>query len=874
MGNPLWLIARRTFTEGWLRLTATLLAALGSIALIAGSLQFALRAQEAVAGSDASEYVRADVLVQGGTVDPDDPYAPPDGRVRLDRLTSRPDVAAAAGDAMVTVTAMRPDGQAITAAAEGRTLLRPWVSDPRLNPYLLEAGRAPAADDEVAVVRHLSRAGELRVGDTMTLTLPHQTRQVRIAGIVSVQGRGAVAAGDLVLAPPETVRRAAMLPEGSWQSVWVKAAPGVSADRLRGDLARDPGGTATARTAASVRQAQAAAAAGEGASVAGVVGMLASVAIFVGLFVVANTFGTLVRQRTRRLALLGAIGATPRQVGRLIRLEALLLGAIASVGGVAAGFPVSELIIRLFARDGFDVSASDAQYGWVALALPAAAGIVVTQAAAWRAAYRAAGVSPVQALRSSVAEPRERRWPRLLSASVIIAGACFWYMVAVAVRAGEPPGPDRTFAVALMNLFGSLLTVTGLAVLTPFFVGPLGGLVGRVGTLVSGETGRLARATITRSPRRVSSAASSLMLGVALLASVVLVTMSVQDRFREAGRQVMAAEHAIASTARTAEGAPAPLSRDVAAKVTGAHGVSRAVVLTRTEVTLVSPEPDAAGLEEPGTAGSDEAAEPFRFLVSGVEPAGLRDVLRLGGRPPALGAGQIALSSAVMKERGLRRGQDLVVRGAQGRVTLTVAGAYHDPSHLFADQALVAPATMDLLDANAATVAVLVRGGSAETLARAVAGVPGVRVLGRDAYVEAASQSLTRALRATHSFVGMALLLALFGMATTVSMSVAERRREFGLLGAVGATARQIRSIVRWEAATVVALGTILGLVIVMGTLELLHLTSGSSYLRPAPQWWLFPLVAVGAAVATLATSTLPARRAASVPVLEAARAE
>ncbi|WP_161627890.1 ABC transporter permease [Microbispora catharanthi] len=130
------------------------------------------------------------------------------------------------------------------------------------------------------------------------------------------------------------------------------------------------------------------------------------------------------------------------------------------------------------------------------------------------------------------------------------------------------------------------------------------------------------------------------------------------------------------------------------------------------------------------------------------------------------------------------------------------------------------------------------------------------------------------ALRATHSFVGMALLLALFGMATTVSMSVAERRREFGLLGAVGATMRQTRSIVRWEAAAVVSLGTILGPVIAMGTLVLLHLTSGSSYLRPAPQWWLFPLIAAGAAVATLATSTLPARRAASVPVLEAARAE
>ncbi|GAA2081668.1 FtsX-like permease family protein [Actinomadura alba] len=866
MGSAMWLIARRSFTEGWLRLTATLLAALGSIALIAGSLQFALRTQEAVSGSDASEYFRADVLVQGGTVDPDDPYAPPDGRIRMDRIASRPGVAAAAGDATVAVTAARPDGQAIMASAEGRTLLRPWVSHPRLNPYRLDAGRAPATDGEVAVVRHMSRAGKLGVGDTMTLTLPRETRRVRIAGVVSVQGRSAVAAGNLVLAPPETVRRVAMLPAGSWQSVWLKAAPGVPADRLRGELARELGGEATVRTAESVRHAQTAAAASEGASIAGVIGMLASVAIFVGLFVVANTFGTLVRQRTRRLALLGAIGATPRQIKRLIRLEALAMGAIASVGGVAAGFPLSALITRLFARDGFDVSAADAQFGWVALAVPAAAGILVTQLAAWRAAHRAAGISPVQALRTTVTETRGRRWPRLLAVSAIFAGAGFWYAVAVAVRVGDPPGPDRTFAVSLMILFGSMLAVTGLAVLTPFFVGPLGGLVGRLGTLVSGETGRLAHATITRSPRRVSSAASSLMLGVALVASVALVTLSVHDRFREAGRQVMAAEHAIAATARTTEGAPAPLARDVAALVAGAPGVSRAAALTQTEVKLVSPPSDRL---EPG-----EKPEPFHFLVSGADQTGLPDVLRLGGRPPVLRPGEIALSSTVMQERELRRGQEIVVRGAQGRATLTVAGSYHDPSHLFAEQALVAPATMDRLDTNAATQAILVRGGSPEALARAVAGVPGVRVLDRDAYVNAASDSLTRALRATYGFVGMALLLALFGMATTVSMSVAERTREFGLLGAVGTTMRQIRSIVRWEAATVVALGTMLGIVIAMGTLTLLHVTTGSSFLRPDPPWWLFPMVAAGAAVATLATSALPARRAAAVPVLEAANAE
>ncbi|TDC55043.1 ABC transporter permease [Actinomadura sp. KC345] len=643
MSNPMWLIARRSFTEGWPRLIATLLAALGSIALIAGSLQFALRAQEAVSGSDASEYFRADVLVQGGTVDPDEPFAPPGGRIRLDRVASRPGVATAAGDAAVAVRAARPDGRAIMASAEGRTLLRPWVSDPRLNPYRLEAGRAPASDGEVAVVRHVSRAGNLRVGDAMALTLPHRTRRVRIAGVVSVQGRDAVAGGDLVLAPPETVRRAATLPRGTWQGVWVKAAAGVPADRLRDELARDLDGAATVRTAESVGRAQSAAAAGEGASIASVVGMLASVAIFVGLFVVANTFGVLVRQRTRRLALLGAIGATPRQIKRLIRLEALTVGVIASAGGVAAGFPLSALIIRLFARDGFDVSAAGARFGWAALGLPAAAGILVTQIAAWRAARQAAGIPPVQALRTTAAETRERRRPRLPAALAIFAGAGFWYAVAVLVRVTEPPGQDRTTGVGPMILFGSACAVAGLAVLTPFFVGPLGGLVGRAGTLISGETGRLAHATITRSPRRVASAASSLMVAVALVASVVLVTQSVNDRFQEAGRQVMTAEYAITATARTPEGAPAPLSRDMAALATDVPGVSRATALTQTEVKLASPPPD--------DPDPDEEPEPFPFMVTGAEQTGLREVLRLGGGPPALRPGQIALSSSVMKAR-------------------------------------------------------------------------------------------------------------------------------------------------------------------------------------------------------------------------------
>ncbi|MFI0353529.1 FtsX-like permease family protein [Actinomadura sp. 9N407] len=854
----MWLIARRSFSEGWVRLIATLLAAVFSIGLIAGSLQFALRAQAAVSGIDASEYKRADVLVQGGQTDPHDLYAAPDGRVRLDRVAGRPGVEAATGDAMVDLAVAGDDGKPIVAPAGGRTLLRPWVADARLNPYTLVSGRAPAAEGEVAVVRHIAKAGELRTGSGLTLMLPRESRRAKIVGIVTVQGLDAVAGGDLVLAPPETVRNAAALPAGTWQSVWVKAAPGVSATRLRAELARDLGKSVSVRTAASLRDAQARDMESAGVSIGGAIGMLASVAIFVGLFVVANTFGTLVRQRTRRLALLGAIGATPRQIKRLIRFEALVLGIVGAAGGLAVGYPVSAVLTRLFAKDGFDISAANAQFGWIALAVPAAAGILVTQLAAWRAARVAARISPMEALRTASTDDTKRRWPRLLGALGVFACAWMFYGPAFLIAHEEPPGMERTIGLVAILLMGSMVTVAALAVLAPFFVGPLGGLVGRAGMLISGEAGRLARATITRSPRRVSSAASSLMLGLALAAATAMVMLSVQDRFDEAGRQVMKADHAV-----TADGVP--LSRDVAGRVAAVPGVSHATSLSQTDAELVSPGPRAIGPEDP---------IPLFLMITGVDQAALPSVLDLGGSLRALEPGEIGLSSATMAAAGVEPGRKIVVRGARGRVTLTVAGAYHDPSHVFADQALVAPATMERLDPTAPTQAVLVRGGDQAALAKAVSGLPGVQVLDRAAYVKLAAGTFTNGLTVVYGFIGMALLLSLFGMATTVSMGVSERTREFGLLGAVGATVAQLRSIVRWEAATVVLLGTLMGLGTAIGTVALLRVATGSTFLDPVPPWWLPLLVTAGAAVVTLATTAFPARRAAGVPVLEATKAE
>jgi putative ABC transport system permease protein len=861
----MWLIARRTFARSWVRLSATLLAVLFSVGLMAGSLQFALRAQDAVSGSDASEYRRADVLVQSPAADTDEPFAVPAGRVASGRLRGAPGVAAVAGDAVVPVVVAGADGKAVAPPLGTSTALRPWVADPRLNPYQLVSGRAPTGPGEVAISRHIARAGHLGTGDELRALLPERMWSVRVVGVVTVDGRGAVASGDLVLAPPEVVRQAAGLPAGTWKQLWVKAAPGVPAATLRRDLAGLLGSSATVRRAADVRSAQSAELVTGGAVIGGSIGMIAMVAVFVGLFVVANTFSTLVRQRARQLALLAAIGARPRQIKRLIRMEALVLGVVASAGGLLAGYGVSEVLTRLFAADGFDISAGDAQLGWIPLAAPVAAGIAVTQLAAWRAARRAALVAPMEALRASAAERTGRSRPRWLGALAIF-GASWMFFGPVFAVAGDPGSSplDRTVGTTVLVAMGMMVCAVALAVLTPLLVRPLGGLVGRIGTVVSGEAGRLARATIIRNPRRVASAASALMLGVALAATTGLLVTSVQHRFAEAGAATLTAGHVIAAAGQSAESA-APLPAEVAARVSGVPGVIRAVALSQTETKLIAPV---------ATPRDDEEPEPTYLAVVGAD-AGRTEVLRFGGSLPPLRPGEIGLSSSFMALHHLRAGQPITLSGAAGKVTLIVAGSFRDPSHLFAEDALVEPTTMARLDPSARTTAVLVRGtASADALGRAIAGVPGARVYDPAAYVRHAADQWQQGIKVIYGFLGMSLLIALFGMATTVSLSVADRTREFGLLGAVGTTGRQIRSIVRWEAATVVVLGTLLGMAMAVTSIAVLHTATGSSFIRVELPWWLLSLVAGAAAVVALVTSALPARRAAAVPILEATRAE
>lgn len=150
----------------------------------------------------------------------------------------------------------------------------------------------------------------------------------------------------------------------------------------------------------------------------------------------------------------------------------------------------------------------------------------------------------------------------------------------------------------------------------------------------------------------------------------------------------MRADHAIAATTMTSVG-QAPLPRELADRAAAVPGVSRAMALTATEAKLVSPPPRRSG---------DDSGAPLYLAVTGADQDALPSVLDLGGNLRPLRPGEIALTSTIMEGQRLAKGRRITLRGGGGQVTLTVAGAYHDPSHVFADQALVSAETMERLD--------------------------------------------------------------------------------------------------------------------------------------------------------------------------------
>ena len=717
-----------------------------------------------------------------------------------------------------------------------------WVTDPDLNPFDLADGRAPEANDEVVLDRGTAKKGKYAVGDIATVLTQAGPLHVKVVGIATFGGNDSPAGASFAMFTDVAAQRSLTEP-GKVDAVKVVAADGVSDTELVSRIAAVLPDHAEALTGAEIT-------AEDQSSVQEGLGFFntfllafAFIALFVGSFIIYNSFSILVAQRTKEMALLRAIGASRRQVLGSVLVEAVVVGLIASLVGLAAGVGVAVLLKALLSGLGIDIPAGGVVLGSRTVIMSLIAGLGVTVAAAMFPARKASKVPPIAAMSDVPADVIGSGRKRAV-AGVVLTG-----VGALAMANGLFAGGS----ISSVGL-GVAVVFVGVAVLGPILARPLSRAIGAPLPRLRGMPGTLARENAMRNPKRTSATAAALMIGVALVGFITILASSTKSSITAAVEGSFTGDLVVDSGSFGIGGLDPNLAKQVAElpEVGAVSGMRRAPV-----------EVDGHGT-----------------LLLAADPTSIGQIVDLGvtkGSLSDLGAGQIGVLDTTAKKEGWTIGSTVPVRFAETGVQQLKVAAIYGEDELVGKYLIGLPAyEANVADQFDTQVLVTTADGMSITQARAaVAKVtdayPQAELQDRKEYADAQGAVIDPILNLIYALLSLAVIIALLGIANTLALSLFERTRELGLLRAVGMTRGQLRTTVRWESVIIALLGTTLGLVIGItfgwALVKALDDEGLTAFTVPAGQ---LVVVALIAAVAGVVAAILPARRAAKLDVLSA----
>ncbi|MCX4634736.1 FtsX-like permease family protein [Streptomyces sp. RPA4-5] len=831
----------------------TLLAVCLGVAFVSGTLVFADSTAEAHRAAASKSFADIAVTVTAKT--------PPPGAAAHQRTSALDDALARKLAAVPGVAAVRPsaDGSAALNAADGT----PLRVDPGANPaagyvpgkdgkdshYPLAEGRAPRNSGELAVDRGTVAAGHFRLGDTITLATDGPVMTKRLVGIVTTDDTRVTAGGTLALFDQATAQKLFASP-GHYTGIDLSADPGTDqfalSRRVTGVLPADRA-EATTGAAQAAQQALYVDTLTRGYEKLPLV--FAGVSLFIGSFLIINTFTMLVSRRTREIALLRAIGATRRQVSRSVLLEALLVGLVASAAGFLLGLGIAAVLPGILSTDGNTLPQGPLVIGPRPVVAALGVGVGVTVLAAWLPSRRAAKVAPVEAMRTTDQPPsaQRSRIRGVAGLALLVLGAGVLVSLSGAKDASEKN---------LQNaMFGCALLVAALIVLAPLLAAPMIRLTGRL-TGRFGITGHLAQQNALRDPRRTAATAATLLITTALVAGLAVIGNSTGQALDRQAAAGLGADYVIGSRTPTTGVDPAAVRR-----VADTSGVRTASAVTDSTLST------GGGVRE----------------ISGVDPHTVHDVMKLdfvSGSAKDLGPGRIAVSSTLARDNDVTTGGHL--NASLGRNQkfrkYTVVGVYKDnPVAHDALGARTEVAHDSYLPGSVQRILVRTDGGAVsktteDRLRTAVGNSPLLKVQDREQFVHEAAGTMGNLLTLMYGMLAIGIVIAALGITNTLAMSVAERTREIGALRALGMDRSGIRRMIRLEAVTVAAFGTLLGLAGgLFGAWAVGSLANGAmpQYSLALPWGTLLLVCLLSLAIGALA-ATVPAHRAAALSPLEA----
>jgi putative ABC transport system permease protein len=711
-----------------------------------------------------------------------------------------------------------------------------------LNGFAVKPGGSiPHGPDEVVIDAATAEANDIAVGDRIRILFEGPPGEFTVVGLAGYGDSDSLFGATWALFDLPTAQHV-LDREGMLDSVSVVAEPGVSSTTLRDRVAAVlPGGAeaVTAATAAGEQQDQV----NEGLGFLRTAFLVfAFVALFVGAFMIFNTFAITVAQRTRELALFRAIGASGRQVMISVVAEALIIGVVASIVGVIVGIGIAALLKGLLGAVGFEIPPASIVIAPRTFIVSILVGTIVTLVAAVVPARRAARVAPIEALREAQDRPGRSLRFRLIAGLIGLA------LGVVPLLYGLFGTPSN--ALSLVG-FGVAFTFIGVAMLTPLVARPVASALGAP-VRATGVPGKLGRENAMRNPRRTAATASALMIGLGLVVFVAVFGASARASVNATLDRTVKADFILTSSTFS--------------------GFSTAAADTLRDI------PDVETVSQVRQA--ETKIEGSTSFVSGIDPATFSQVSSLGitsGTIDTLADGGIAVYDQVANDNGWTVGDTIAVEfPATGTVDLDVVAIYEESG--IAGDYVIDLGTFSRNVRQNLDVFVLVKSASgADTAAvrrdiqTALAPFPNVEVQDQAGFRDKYASFLGQVLNLVTALLLFAVIIALFGVMNTLYLSIYERTRELGLLRAVGMGRRQTRSMVRWEAIIISVMGAVFGVVIGIAfgwALQQALAPRGFTDLGiPGGQIVFYVLLA---AILGVVFAVFPARRAARLNILEA----
>ncbi|MEM9131551.1 MAG: FtsX-like permease family protein [Actinomycetota bacterium] len=752
---------------------------------------------------------------------------------------------AAAAPLVVTEDTVRPvkgNGEEITINGPPQIAFG-WIDEPRLSSLTLVEGEAPDEAGEFTIDIDAAALHDFVVGETYDIITPVERTEATLVGLTRFGAENDTLGATLMQFEVGALQQ--MWGEGGFDAVSIALGSGADRSAVEAELAALAPGVEVLDQASLESEQQA-----QFNSAIDIIGNIllgfAGVSLFVSVFIIYNTFSIVLGQRTRELGLLRTLGADPVQLRRSVVLEALVIGVIASIIGIVAGAGLAVGLKELFAAIGAELPESPLTISARTAVVAAVVGVGVTVVAAVGPARKASRVPAIVALRDGAAAGDVGSTLRFALGAALVAVGVAAGSVGLVAASGVAP------IVALLAL-GAITVFVGVTLLSPAIAGPLTSILGWPADAVTGIPGRLARQNAGRNPQRTATTAAALMIGLALVSMALTVGESGKAQLRSTLESSVAADYIVDIDFGVI---PTELEDDL-----------RANEVTD-ELVGFSYDDAEIGDEIVGVMGADLAAMATMFDLG----------LDEGSADPTGTANAVLVADQVAEAEGIAVGDTVEVGFSSGESrTLNVTGIFTED--IVAEEGyLIDRSVWNEAGADGDVYWLALTLDEGVTIAEADAAFAAtaeanqqVTIADSQAFVRGIEAEIDQLLTVINAMVALAVVIALVGIANTLALSVFERTRELGLLRAVGMSRRQLRRMIRFEAAVVALFGATMGVAIgiFFGWAAVLALPDAITSTMAVPATRIAILVAV-AGVAGLAAAWGPARRAGRLQVLDA----